>query len=211
MNKNLVKFWMLLLTALLFGCTLSGCAATSASLDARNKALGGDAESPNTSSFQEAKQVDAVEKWKDQPGKIVNVYLIDPVEGGLLVDPIQCIGVPNSSTESLEPNNGWSSSSEYLWKVPVDGVDIFTTELPGKDGTFGDPVHFRYCLGVDGNYYDFPAYGLPYLVTSASFTFEPSTVKRDYETEARLMIAEEILKRGGCINPETLIEIDCKK
>lgn len=198
-----------LLLALFATILLAGCTPTSETLAARNRALGDEEGRSVESNFQEAKQVDAVEAWKDQDGKIVNVYLINPVTGGLLVDPIQCMGVPNSSTESLEPNQGFSSSSGYLWRVPLEGLDIFTDELPGKDGTFGDPVHFRYCQGVDGNYYDFPAYGLPYLVSSASFTFEPATVKRDFEAEARLMVAEEVLKRGGCIDVATLEEVDC--
>lgn len=187
----------------------SACAPTSATMENRNAKLGIRSADSN---FLEAQQIATVEDWKDTPGKIVNVYLINPVTGGLLVDPIQCFGVPNSSTESLEPNMGYSSSAgTYLWEVPVDGANIYTSEMPGKDGTFGDPVHFRYCISVDGNYFDFPAYGLPYLTSSASFTFPEATVKRDFEAEARLLIAEEVLKRGGCINPETLVEIPCEK
>lgn len=131
--------------------------------------------------------------------------------GGLLVPPIQCIGVPASSTESLEPNVGrpYRNWSGY-WQVPVDGIDIATEELAGRDGTFGDPVHARQCMTVDGHYVDIPAYGLPYLVTSQAYSFPDATVQRDFETEARLLIAEEILNRGGCINPETLIEIECE-
>lgn len=203
MRKIVLFAFMLIAVVLLAAC------GTNAGLEARNEALGDTERNITEGNFQEAQQIDAVEAWKDQEGKIVNLYILNPVTGGLLVDPIQCIGVPNSSTESLEPNRGTRYSGAF-WRVPVDGLDIYTDEIPGKDGTFGDPVHFRYCLGVDGNYFDFPAYSLPYLVTSASFTFEPATVKRDFEGEARLLVAEEILKRGGCIDPTTLVEIDCQ-
>lgn len=184
------------------------CRSTQATVQERNEAIG---QRSAESNFQEAQQVAEVEDWKDIPGKIVNLYLINPVTGGLLVPPVQCKGVPNSSTESLEPNTGYpyGLTSGSVWVVPVDGVDVGTTELAGKDGTFGEPVPFRYCISVDGNYYDFPALGLPYLVSSASYTFPEATVSRDYETEAKLLIAEEILKRGGCISTETLTEIPC--
>ncbi len=206
MKHRVLPFTVLIVLAVL----MSSCAVpVNKNIEARNLAMGEVERAVGEGNFQEAKQVLAVENWKDQVGKIVNLYLIDPVAGGLLVPPIQCMGVPNSSTESLEPNTGYASRLEYLWNTPVDGWDIWTSEIPGKDGTFGDPVAFRYCLGVDGNYYDFPALGIPYLVTSASFTFEPSTVKRDYEAEGRIMIAEEVLRRGGCVDPTTLVEIEC--
>lgn len=201
------KLVVLIAVSLFTLLSLSACSSTSEVMQERNQVLG---ERDAASNFLEAQQITTAEDWKDQPGKIVNVYLLNPVTGGLLIDPIQCMGVPNSSTESLEPNSGYSGNSlSYLWRVPVDGADIYTDEMPGKDGTFGDPVHFRYCMSVDGNYFDFPAYGLPYLVSSASFTFPDATVKRDFEAEARLMIAEEVLKRGGCVDPSTLDEIKC--
>ncbi len=194
---------LLILMAFIVGA----CSRTQETIQERNEAIG---ERPADSNFQEAQQVAEVEDWKDLPGKIVNLYLINPVTGGLLVPAVQCKGVPNSSTESLEPNSGapWSALSS-AWRVPVDGVDVGTTEMAGKDGTYGEPVPFRYCMSVDGHYYDFPTIGVPYLVSSASYTFPEATVNRDYETEAKLLIAEEILKRGGCINTETLLEIPC--
>ena len=79
------------------------CSATSATIDNRNKVMG---ERSAESNFLEAQQVAKVEDWKDTPGKIVNVYILNTVTGSLWVPPIQCMGVPNSSTESLEPNNG---------------------------------------------------------------------------------------------------------
>ena len=187
---------------------VSGCSVTQGTIEKRGEVLG---QRPADSNFLEARQIGDVEDWKDLKGKIVNVYLINPATGNLLVPPVQCMGVPNSSTESLEPNNGRTCGSESgcLWKVPVDGADIYTTELAGKDGSFGDPVHFRYCMTADKQYFDFPAYGLPYFTSSGYYVFPPSTIKRDYATEAKLLIAEQILKRGGCINIETLEEKAC--
>jgi hypothetical protein len=201
--RTLTVTVLLAATLLLVGC------ATQETIVERTEILG---ERPAESNFQEAQQIAAAEDWKDLPGKIVNLYLINPVTGGLLVPPVQCLGVPNSSTESLEPNHGSprGALSGSYWLVPIDGVDVLTDELAGKDGTFGEPVAFRYCMSVDGHYYDFPSLGVPYLISSASYTFAEATVNRDYETEAKLLIAEDILNRGGCINVETLQEIPCE-
>lgn len=203
--KRRTMFFVLVVVAMLFGA----CRQPQKTIEERNNVIGIRSASSN---FQEAAQISKTEDWKDIPNKIVNVYIINPVTGGLLISPIQCMGVPNSSTESLEPNEGgpWSGV-QTTWRVPVDGVDVSTTEMAGRDGTFGDPVHFRSCMGVDGNYYDWPAYGALVIVTSASFTFPEATVKRDFGAEARLLKAEEVIKRGGCINPETLEEIPCKQ
>lgn len=128
-----------------------------------------------------------------------------------MIPPVQCKGVPASSTESLEPNEGHPiGSGAASWRIQLDGQDVGTVEMAGRDGTFGDPVHFRQCMTVEGNYIDWPVYGVLVLVTSQSYTFPPATVQRDFETEARLLVAEEILKRGGCINAETLLEIPCE-
>lgn len=200
--KNL---WGITLAAALM---LTGCGVTQATVEERNAVLG---ERSASSNFFEAQQINAIENWKDDPAKIVFVYVLNPATGGLLIPPVQCQGVPASSTESLEPNDGSSSSAMgYGFQVPVDGYDIYSFELAGRDGTFGDPVHFRQCMTVEGHYIDFPAYGLPYLVTSQSYTFPDPTIKRDYETEAKLLQAEKIIERGGCIDTETLEEIECK-
>lgn len=204
-----MKYRTLFLVVLVISMMLVGCASSQKVIDERNAVIGIRSAESN---FQEAAQISRTEDWKDIPNKIVNVYIINPVTGGLLVSPIQCQGVPNSSTESLEPNNGspWSAA-QGRWRVPVDGLDVATTELAGRDGTFGDPVPFRSCMGVDGNYYDWPVIGVLAIVTSASFTFPEATVKRDFVAEARILQAEEIINRGGCINPETLIEKPCEK
>lgn len=197
--------WIVLVLAAL---VLGGCGRTQETVEQRNLILG---ERSAASNFFEAQQINAIENWKDDPAKIVFVYILNPATGGLLVPPIQCQGVPASSTESLEPNDGGTTSSmEWGFMVPVDGYNIYSNELAGRDGTFGDPVHFRQCMTVEGHYIDFPAYGLPYLVTSQSYTFPDPTIKRDYETEAKLLQAEKIIEQGGCIDVETLEEIECK-
>lgn len=186
---------------------LIGCNPTQTNIEDRNAVLG---ERPRGSNYQEALQISQTEDWKDIPSKIVNVYIINPVTGGLLLPVIQCMGVPNSSTESLEPNNGMpTGNGSSYWRVPIDGIDILTQELAGRDGTYGDPVHFRSCMDVSGNYHDWTAYGMNVIVTSASYTFPDATVQRDFEAEARLLQAEQIIERGGCVNVETLQEIEC--
>lgn len=184
---------------------LSGC-STQETIERRQEVLGQQSASSN---FAEAKQIRDIENWKDDVGKIVFWYVNFP-PGSDTVLVLQCRGVPASSTESLEPNEGGPSSAvESTWRVPIDGIDTRTREMAGRDGTFGDPVHFRQCMTVDGQYIDIPAYGVPYLTSSSIYSFPPSTIKRDFETEARLLVAESIIRRGGCVNPETLTEIDC--
>lgn len=197
---------MLLIFVLSF---LAGCSGrTPETVLKRNEAIGIRSAQSN---FYEAQQINAIEDWKDDPSKIVNVYVVNPVTGGLLVPVIRCMGVPASSTESLEPNDGvpwYSSGGGTYWRIPIDGMDVGTTEMPGRDGSFGEPVPFRQCMDVSGNYQDWSIYSLV-LVSSASYTFPEATVKRDFEDEARLLIAEEIIANGGCVNAETLEEIEC--
>ena len=187
---------------------LSACTPTQERIRERDVALGRQSTSEN-SNFQEALQIQDIEEWKDQPGKIVMWYVNFP-PGSDNVIPLQCKGVPVSSTESLEPNIGIPySSGSSKWRVPIDGVDTLTEEMAGRDGTYGDPVPYRQCFTVDGQYFDLPAMGVPYIVSSAVLSFPPSTVKRDFEAEVRLLQAEEIIKRGGCVDAETLVEIKC--
>lgn len=194
-----------MLVAFLVVAIFTGCAQQQQTLVERNNAIS----RTDKSNYYEAQQISDIEAWKDNPGKIVNLYIINPVTGGLLVPAIQCKGVPASSTESLEPNEAVPWTNATSWFIDLDGVDGGTTEMAGRDGTFGEPVAFRQCMTVDGNYIDFPGLGLPYLVSSASYTFADATVKRDFEAEARLLAAEQIIERGGCINVETLLEIPC--
>lgn len=198
MNRFIICFLSIILVS---------CASTQATVEQRNQAIGQPATASN---FAEAKQISEIEQWKDDPGKIVILYVnFPPNSDNVLI--VQCRGVPASSTESLEPNEGtpYGAFESGAWRVPIDGVDTATREMAGRDGTFGDPVHFRQCLTVDGSYIDIPAYGVPYLVSSVPYTFKPTTVKRDFEAEARLLKAEEIIKRGGCVNAETLLEEPC--
>ncbi|OGD76839.1 hypothetical protein A2368_00340 [Candidatus Collierbacteria bacterium RIFOXYB1_FULL_49_13] len=199
----------LLLPLLVVILLVSACSSSQETIKERNRVIG---QTDADSEFMEARQIAEIEEWKDNPDKIVNFYIINPVTGGLLIPPVQCKGVPASSTESLEPNEGKPTSGHGdYWKVPTDGVDVLTNEMAGRDGTFGEPVHYRQCMTVDGNYIDISAYGMPYIVSSYAYTFPEATVQRDYETEARLMQAEAVLKNGGCIDVETLVEIPCSE
>lgn len=208
-----MRKFILLLMLFMLSVGVTACGGTvQQSVEDRNRVLGQEGNGGD-SNYQEALQIQKVEKWKDQVGKVVNVYLINTYTGLLLAPPIQCQGVPNSSTESLEPNTGvpYTSSSLGGWKVPIDGVDVITQEMAGRDGTYGDPVPFRYCLDVAGAYHDWPAEPgtvFPYI-TSNSYTFEPSTIQPDFEAAARIAMMEAILGRGGCVNPETLLEVKC--
>lgn len=187
---------------------LSGCGAVQETIQQREAIIG---QRSATSNFAEAKQISDIENWKDDAGKIVFWYVnFPPGSDNILV--LQCRGVPASSTESLEPNVGRPYAANGIgWRVPVDGYNVATEEMAGRDGTFGDPVHFRQCMTVDGQYIDIPAYGVPYLTSSAIYSFPPTTVKRDFETEARLLAAESIIRAGGCVSPETLAKIACPK
>lgn len=198
----MMKRWIAVMTVVLL---LAGCGATQQTVQRRNEVIGQQVVQGN---FAEAKQISDIEVWKDDPGKIVLLYVNFPPGSDNVIN-VQCKGVPASSTESLEPNIGDPWGHVDTWRVPVDGYDVATKEMAGRDGTYGDPVHFRQCLTVDGTYIDVPAMGVPYVVSSVPYTFKPSTVKRDFEAEARLLKAEEIIRRGGCVNGETLVEQPC--
>lgn len=205
-NKTAGRLVMLGLLILAAAVAFSACGATPTNVNDRNEAIGGLAEKTN---YLEAKQINEIEKWKDQPGKIVTWYIEFPPESGNVLT-LQCRGVPTSSTESLEPNIGDPWGSIDGWRIPNPGdYDIWTQELAGRDGTFGDPVPYRQCFTVDGQYIDVPAIGVPYMVSSGLYTFAPSTVQRDFESEVRLLQAERLIAEGRCVNPETLVEIPC--
>lgn len=191
---------------------LTGCASVQDTVAERNAAIG----YVDKSNYYEAQQIAEIEEWKDRPGKIVFLYMFPPNVEKVIV--VQCKGVPTSSTESLEPNYGAPTASGsrsveyYNFAIPdTDGGDqtIVTNELAGRDGSFGEPVPYRQCISIDGEYYDLPNMSMPYFVSSASYVFPMETVKRDIETEIRLMQAEQIIKNGGCVNPETLEKADC--
>lgn len=190
---------------------LAACGTQQKAVVDRNAAIG---QRTGSSNYFEAKQVDAIEQWKDDPSKIVLMYINFP-PGSDNVISVQCQGVPASSTESLEPNGGapyrdasLGGSTEY-WVVPIDGVDVRTNEMAGRDGTFGEPVPYRQCLTTGGAYIDLPSMGVPYIVSSTAYTFPPSTVKPDFEANARMLAAEQLIRSGKCVNYETLLEIPC--
>lgn len=193
---------------------LAGCnRPVQQNIQDRDNALGRNKEGGQpTSNYQEALQIQEIESWKDQANKIVMWYVEFPPGSGNVI-PLQCKGVPTSSTESLEPNIGnayYSSTGEGRpWRVPIDGADTSTSEMAGRDGTYGDPVPYRQCFTVDGQYYDIPSMGVPYMTSSAVMSFPPSTVKRDIEAEMRLLQASKILEAGGCVDTETGLEIEC--
>lgn len=192
---------------------ITGCGQVQDTVQERNKAIG----VVDKSNYYEAQQIADIEEWKDVPGKIVFLYIFPPNIDMVIV--VQCKGVPTSSTESLEPNvgaptnTGNSRSTEYYsFVVPdTDGgsQSITTNELAGRDGSFGEPVPYRQCMSIDGHYYDLPAMGMPYFVSSVPYTFPQATVQRDIEVEVRLMQAQQIIANGGCVNPETLEKVDC--
>src|SRR5688572_17235127 len=113
MRKKLISFTLFLFSLFI----LSGCEPRQQETIKQRAIVMG--ERPAESNFLEAQQIAKIEDWKDIPGKIVNLYIFKD-NGDLLIPPLQCLGVPTSSTESLEPNY-----STYSFVVPVDGVDIY--------------------------------------------------------------------------------------
>lgn len=200
--------WIALLTTLI---TLAGCSQPQQSVAERQAAVE-QAIGPTSSqarAYSEAIQMARIEQWKDDEQKIVNWYIFSAATGNLLIPPVRCIGTPVSTTEDMEPGTGVPrSNSASYFLVPVDGVDILTQEVAGRDATFGDEVPAWECLTVEGQYIRIGMF-TPNLVSSASFTFPPATVQRDLETEVRLEQAKAIIQRGGCVNAETLVEQPC--
>lgn len=163
--------------------------------------------------YNEAIQMAKIEQWKDDEQKIVNWYIFNQATGNLLIPPVRCIGTPLSTSEDLEPGSGNpyrgdNAGSGYRFRVPVDGVDILTEEVAGRDTTYGDEVPAWECLTVEGQYIRIGMF-TPNLVSSASFTFPPATVQRDLETEILLEQAKALIQAGKCVNAETLQEQPC--
>lgn len=168
--------------------------------------------------YLEAKMMQDIEEWKDTPNKIVILYINFPPFSDNVI-PVRCQGVPISSTEDLEPqfgkeyyrgrdNAGQGSARSFI--VPVDGVEVVTEELAGRDATFGDSVPSHECLLTDGNYINVVADGsTPHFSSSAFFTFPNTTVERNAEMELRIKRAELMLEQGKCVDYETLEEQPC--
>ncbi len=205
-----IKHIKTLLVLSLVGFVFASCTPTvQKSITDRNNAIGPTAQKNN---YLEAKMMQAIEEWKDTPSKIVMLYINFPPFSDNVI-AVRCQGVPISSTEDLEPQSGEryvSRSTRYDFIVPVDGENIVTNELAGRDATFGDSVPSHECLMTDGNYIDVVADGsTPHFSSSAFFTFPSNVVERDAEMELRIKAAELLLEAGKCVNYETLVEQPC--
>jgi len=164
---------------------------------------------PDKSNYFERRQIAEAEKLNDRPGKVYWWYLLS--DQGQLIHSVTCIGRPVSSTESLEPNDSIpTGSASYGWLVPLEGSQRgYTTEMMGLDGTYGDPVPFRYCITPEGHYFD-ASQSMRTIVSSIPLTFEAPKVRFDEALEAKKLQAEAILRQGGCID-SGLNKIDCKE
>lgn len=162
---------------------------------------------PQKSNFFERKQVAEAEILNDKPGKVYWWYVL--AGDGRLITQFTCIGRPASSTESLEPNQIWSTSAMgYGFKVPLEeGQEAFSTEAMGVDGTYGEPVPFRYCITPEGHYVDVSHFTSS-IVSSIPLTFAAPQVKFDEQLEAKKLVAEKTIKDGGCID-SNLNPINC--
>lgn len=172
-----------------------GCAQQQGRVDDAIKAV----EVPDKSNYFERRQIAEAEKLNDRPGKVYWWYIL--AADGRLITSYTCVGRPASSTESLEPNathpyNGSASG----WVVPLEGNQRgYTTEMMGLDGTYGEPVPFRYCITPEGHYVDVAMFQ-PSIVSSIPLTFPAPTVKFDEQLEAKKLQAEQTIKSGGCID-----------
>lgn len=152
-------------------------------------------------SFYRERQVMAeVETINDDPGRLFHLYLFDRGTGQLRI-AVTCKSRPLSSTESLEPNQIWSSGSlSWGMSAPLEGgVQAYTTEAMGRDGTYGDPVGFRMCVTPEGHYIDFPEHA-DYIVSSVPYTFPSPETRVDSEQYARQLLAEKAVAEGKCID-----------
>lgn len=186
---------------------LFGCGTVQDTVTERNRAIGPVA---NKSNYFEAQQIKEIEEWKDKPGKIVMLYANFPVYSDNVII-IQCKGVPTSSTESLEPNNGLTYAGNTFIIPDIDGgsQSIRTDELAGRDGTYGEPIQLSQCMGIDGHYYDIR--GVPAIVSSNLMQFPKGLGQADVEGQIRLMQAQRIIESGGCVSMETLEQQECPK
>lgn len=193
---------MKLVCALFLSLATAACAPTQQRVtDAQNAV-----DVPDKHNFFERKQIAQAEIMNDRPGKVYWWYILSD-DGGLITS-ITCVGRPASSTESLEPNNAYAGYGlTYGFQVPMDGADAFSTEMMGIDGTFGDPVPFRYCITPEGHYMDVSMFQKT-IVSSIPLTFPAPEVRFDAELEAKKLIAERTLANKGCID-SNLNPISC--
>ena len=192
-----------LVVASVLALHFTGCAQQQGRVDDAIKAV----EVPDKSNYFERKQIAEAEKLNDRPGKVYWWYIL--ATDGRLITSYTCIGRPASSTESLEPNNSTSYSSGTKWKVPLEEGQLgYTEEMMGLDGTYGEPVPFRYCITPEGHYVDVAMYQ-PSIVSSIPLTFPAPAVRFDEQLEAKKLQAEQTIKSGGCID-SALNTIPCE-
>jgi hypothetical protein len=155
----------------------------------------------------ERQQALDVETWKDNRGGApVFMYVVN-LQGELLLS-VTCRGVPGSSTESVEPNEGYaygySQYNNYGFRTLDDtGRRIYSPEQMGKDGTYGDPVSFRFCMTPEGAYVDVPPSMA--IVSSVPLSFPQAGVSIDAALQARTLEAERAIKEGKCLNDDLSI------
>lgn len=165
---------------------------------------------PDKTNYYERRQIAEAEAFNDQPAKLVFWYILS--DDGRLITSFTCKGRPVSSTESMEPNQIYGAGStqygQYGFAVPLEGgITAYSPDAMGTDGTYGDPVPFRFCMTPDGHYVDVPA-TQRYIVSSIPLTFPYPEVRFNEELESKKLQAETAVKAGRCVD-SALNVIDC--
>lgn len=213
-NRARIFGVLALIVLLLVACQCS----TSATVPTRVNDASNAVKPPDRIHFEERKQVARAEELLDQPGRIYFVYFF--TETGDLLDTVTCDGRPNSSTESLEPNEGQLfysifAGSRGLYPIPfkidepgsAPDTTFYTEELMGRDGTFGEAVPYLYCVTPVGNYEQWSPYD-KYRISDIPKNYGQQRARVDADLLARKLRAEEALRRGQCVDNELNI-IDC--
>lgn len=198
------KYLRLLAALVLLAALLAGCVGSQAQVGEAQNAV----PVPDKSNFYERRQIAAAEIINDRPGKVFWWYIL--ADDGHLITQFTCIGRPVSSTESIEPNeiHPYSSSENSGFEVPLQGgVTAYSAEAMGLDGTYGEPVPFRFCITPEGHYVDVSMFAL-YITSDIPLTFENKVAAVNQELEAKKLVAEATLRAGGCID-SALNTIDC--
>lgn len=192
---------LLILLFLLSGCFRSQSRATDA-IEAVPVP-----ENQGVNDFQERKTVLKADELRNRRDVIFFSYYL--AADGQLITQWTCVGSPTSSTESVEPNTAYTTSSlSYGWNVPLEGgQNGYTNEMMGIDGTYGDPVPFLFCITPTGQYYQWSTHA-NVLVSTIPLSFPERLVQVDEGQWMRIKAAEEVLRQGGCLD-EALNEIAC--